>query len=254
MIKFDKVNKVYPNGLHALKNISLEIEQGEFVAIIGLSGAGKSTLLRTINRMHDITEGSLTVNGQEVNRLNGKDLRKFRRKIGMVFQSFNLVTRTSVIKNVLTSRVPDMPLWKAIIGLYSKEDKVKALEALDKVGILDKAYIRADQLSGGQQQRVALARTIAQNPEIILADEPVAALDPVTASQVMDDFKKINEELNISVLINIHHVDLALKYADRVIGIKAGEIVYDGPSSEVNDDVLTQIYGRELAADEVMGA
>lgn len=254
MIKFDKVNKVYPNGLHALKNISLEIEQGEFVAIIGLSGAGKSTLLRTINRMHDITEGSLTVNGQEVNRLNGKDLRKFRRKIGMVFQSFNLVTRTSVIKNVLTSRVPDMPLWKAIIGLYSKEDKVKALEALDKVGILDKAYIRADQLSGGQQQRVALARTIAQNPEIILADEPVAALDPVTASQVMDDFKKINEELNISVLINIHHVDLALKYADRVIGIKAGEIVYDGPSNEVNDDVLTQIYGRELAADEVMGA
>lgn len=254
MIKFDKVNKVYPNGLHALKNISLEIEQGEFVAIIGLSGAGKSTLLRTINRMHDITEGSLTVNGQEVNRLNGKDLRKFRRKIGMVFQSFNLVTRTSVIKNVLTSRVPDMPLWKSIIGLYSKEDKVKALEALDKVGILDKAYIRADQLSGGQQQRVALARTIAQNPEIILADEPVAALDPVTASQVMDDFKKINEELNISVLINIHHVDLALKYADRVIGIKAGEIVYDGPSSEVNDDVLTQIYGRELAADEVMGA
>lgn len=254
MIKFDKVNKVYPNGLHALKNISLEIEQGEFVAIIGLSGSGKSTLLRTINRMHDITEGSLTVNGQEVNRLNGKDLRKFRRKIGMVFQSFNLVTRTSVIKNVLTSRVPDMPLWKAIIGLYSKEDKVKALEALDKVGILDKAYIRADQLSGGQQQRVALARTIAQNPEIILADEPVAALDPVTASQVMDDFKKINEELNISVLINIHHVDLALKYADRVIGIKAGEIVYDGPSSEVNDDVLTQIYGRELAADEVMGA
>lgn len=254
MIKFDNVNKVYPNGLHALKNINLEIEQGEFVAIIGLSGAGKSTLLRTVNRMHDITDGVLTVNGQEVNNLNGKELRKFRRGIGMVFQSFNLVTRTSVIKNVLTSRVPDMPLWKSIIGLYSKEDKVIALEALDKVGILDKAYVRADQLSGGQQQRVALARTLAQNPEIILADEPVAALDPVTAAQVMDDFKKINKELNMSVLINIHHVDLALKYADRVIGIKAGEIVYDGPSSEVTNDVLTQIYGRELSQDEVMGA
>ena len=237
MIKFDKVNKVYPNGLHALKNVSLDIKQGEFVAIIGLSGAGKSTLLRTINRMHDISEGSLTVNGQEVNDLAGKDLRKFRRKVGMVFQSFNLVTRTTVINNVLTSRVPDMPLWKSIIGLYSKEDKVIALEALDKVGILDKAYVRADQLSGGQQQRVALARTLAQKPEIILADEPVAALDPITAKQVMDDFKKINKELNMSVLINIHHVDLALKYADRVIGIKAGEI-----------------YGRELAADEVMGA
>lgn len=254
MIKFDNVNKVYSNGLHALKNVSLEINQGEFVAIIGLSGAGKSTLLRTINRMHDISEGSLTVNGQEVNDLSGKDLRKFRRKVGMVFQSFNLVTRTTVINNVLTSRVPDMPLWKSIIGLYSKEDKVIALEALDKVGILDKAYVRADQLSGGQQQRVALARTLAQKPEIILADEPVAALDPITAKQVMDDFKKINKELNMSVLINIHHVDLALKYADRVIGIKAGEIVYDGPATKVDSEVLKQIYGRELAADEVMGA
>ena len=254
MIKFDNVNKVYSNGLHALKNVSLEIKQGEFVAIIGLSGAGKSTLLRTINRMHDISEGSLTVNGQEVNDLSGKDLRKFRRKVGMVFQSFNLVTRTTVINNVLTSRVPDMPLWKSIIGLYSKEDKVIALEALDKVGILDKAYVRADQLSGGQQQRVALARTLAQKPEIILADEPVAALDPITAKQVMDDFKKINKELNMSVLINIHHVDLALKYADRVIGIKAGEIVYDGPATKIDSEVLKQIYGRELAADEVMGA
>ena len=254
MIKFDNVNKVYSNGLHALKNVSLEIKQGEFVAIIGLSGAGKSTLLRTINRMHDISEGSLTVNGQEVNDLSGKDLRKFRRKVGMVFQSFNLVTRTTVINNVLTSRVPDMPLWKSIIGLYSKEDKVIALEALDKVGILDKAYVRANQLSGGQQQRVALARTLAQKPEIILADEPVAALDPITAKQVMDDFKKINKELNMSVLINIHHVDLALKYADRVIGIKAGEIVYDGPATKVDSEVLKQIYGRELAADEVMGA
>lgn len=254
MIKFDNVNKVYSNGLHALKNVSLEIKQGEFVAIIGLSGAGKSTLLRTINRMHDISEGSLTVNGQEVNDLSGKDLRKFRRKVGMVFQSFNLVTRTTVINNVLTSRVPDMPLWKSIIGLYSKEDKVIALEALDKVGILDKAYVRADQLSGGQQQRVALSRTLAQKPEIILADEPVAALDPITAKQVMDDFKKINKELNMSVLINIHHVDLALKYADRVIGIKAGEIVYDGPATKVDSEVLKQIYGRELAADEVMGA
>ena len=254
MIKFDNVSKVYPNGYHALKNISLEIEQGEFVAIIGLSGAGKSTLLRTINRMHDISDGTLTVNGQEVNQLKGKELRKFRRKLGMVFQSFNLVTRTTVIKNVLTSRVPDLPVWKAIIGLYPKKDKIIALEALDKVGILDKAYIRADQLSGGQQQRVALARTLAQNPEIILADEPVAALDPITAGQVMDDFKRINKEMNISVLINIHHVDLALKYCDRVIGIKAGEIVYDGPSSKVDQAVLKEIYGRELSEDEVMGA
>lgn len=254
MIKFSNVNKVYPNGLHALKNINLDIEQGEFVAIIGLSGAGKSTLLRTINRMHDITDGELTVNGAHVNALKGKSLRKFRRHIGMVFQSFNLVTRTTVINNVLTSRVPDMPIYKSLLGLFSKEDKIVALEALDKVGILDKAYVRADQLSGGQQQRVALARTLAQKPEIILADEPVAALDPITATQVMDDFKRINEEMNISVLINIHHVDLALKYATRVIGIKAGEIVYDGPSKDVDSDILKQIYGRELAADELMEA
>lgn len=253
MIKFENVSKVYPNGYKALNNVTLEIEQGEFVAIIGLSGAGKSTLLRTINRMHDITDGKLTVNDKQVSNLRGKELRRFRRKIGMVFQSFNLVTRTTVIKNVLTSRVPDMPLWKAIIGLYSKADKIIALEALDKVGILDKAYIRADQLSGGQQQRVALARTLAQKPEIILADEPVAALDPVTAGQVMDDFKKINKEMNISVLINIHHVDLALKYCDRVIGIRAGEIVYDGPSKDVDREILKEIYGRELADNEVMG-
>ena len=253
MIKFENVNKIYPNGLHALKNINLEIEQGEFVAIIGLSGAGKSTLLRTINKMHDITDGTLNVNGQDVKSLKGKELRKFRRKIGMVFQSFNLVTRTSVIKNVLTSRVPEMPLWKSILGIYSKEDKIAALEALEKVGILDKAYVRADQLSGGQQQRVALARTLAQNPEVILADEPVAALDPITAAQVMDDFKKFNKDMNISILINIHHVDLALKYASRVIGIKAGEIIYDGLAKDVDGEILKQIYGRELADDEIMG-
>ena len=202
----------------------------------------------------NITDGELIVNGENVNDLKGKSLRKFRRHIGMVFQSFNLVTRTTVINNVLTSRVPDMPFYKSMIGVFSKEDKVIALEALDKVGILDKAYVRADQLSGGQQQRVALARTLAQKPEIILADEPVAALDPITATQVMDDFKRINEEMKISVLINIHHVDLALKYATRVIGIKAGEIVYDGPSNMVDSEILKQIYGRELAADELMEA
>ena len=191
MIELREVTKEYSKGVAALNGINLKIEQGEFVAIIGLSGAGKSTLLRTINRMHDITDGELIVNGENVNDLKGKSLRKFRRHIGMVFQSFNLVTRTTVINNVLTSRVPDMPFYKSMIGVFSKEDKVIALEALDKVGILDKAYVRADQLSGGQQQRVALARTLAQKPEIILADEPVAALDPITATQVMDDFKVI---------------------------------------------------------------
>lgn len=248
MIVFDHVSKTYPNGYQALKDINLTIEQGEFAAIIGLSGAGKSTLIRTINRMHDITDGTLTVDGVNVMELKGARLRQFRRNIGMIFQSFNLVTRTTVIKNVLTSRVPELPFWRALLGAYPKKDKLEALEALDKVGILDKAFVRADQLSGGQQQRVALARTLAQNPKIILADEPVASLDPVTAKQVMDDFRRINREMNISVLINIHHVDLALQYADRVIGIKAGEVVYDGPASEVNEAVLAEVYGGQFEA------
>ena len=252
MIKFDNVSKVYPNGFKGLKNISLEIEQGEFVAIIGLSGAGKSTLIRTINRVHDVTEGTLTVDGVDVNSLKGKSLRKFRREIGMIFQSFNLISRTTVLNNVLTSNIPDLPFWRVLLGAYTKEQKVRALEVLDKVGILDKAYTRCDQLSGGQQQRVALARTLAQAPKIILADEPVAALDPVTARQVMDDFKRINKEMNISVLINIHHVDLALEYCDRVIGVRAGEIVYDGPSSSVTQEVLDKIYcGQEIGKMEV---
>lgn len=242
MIEFRHVSKVYPNGFKALNDVTLSIEQGEFVAIIGLSGAGKSTLIRTINRMHDIQSGILRVNGIDVSSLRGQALRKFRRGIGMIFQSFNLVTRTTVIKNVLTAFVPEMPLWRAILGVYPKSSKMFALEALHKVNILEKAYVRADQLSGGQQQRVALARTLAQNPQIILADEPVAALDPVTARQVMDDFKRINKDMNITVLINIHHVDLALHYADRVIGIRAGEIVYDGPASDVTDAVLSNIY------------
>ena len=242
MIEFKHVSKTYPNGVKGLKDVNLKFEQGEFVAIIGLSGAGKSTLIRTINRMIDITEGELTVDGTDVSKLSGKALRKFRRKIGMIFQSFNLVTRATALKNVLTSMVPDMGFFRVLFGLFTKEQKLAALAALDKVGILDKAYIRCDQLSGGQQQRVALARTLNQNPSIILADEPVASLDPVTAHQVMADFKRINEEMNITILINIHHVDLALGYAQRVVGIRAGEIVYDGPASEVTQEILDSIY------------
>ena len=244
MIVFDHVSKVYPNGTVGLDDVNLTIQDGEFVAIIGRSGAGKSTLLRSVNRMHEITSGTLTVNGVNVSGLKGKSLRQFRRGIGMVFQSFNLVSRTTVIRNVLAARVPEMPFWRIVLGAFRKADKIAALESLDKVGILDKAYIRADQLSGGQQQRVALARTLAQDPKIILADEPVAALDPVTAKQVMEDFVRINQEMGISILLNIHHVELAFEYADRIIGIRAGKIVYDGPSKNVDQAVLDTIYGE----------
>jgi phosphonate transport system ATP-binding protein len=253
MIQFKDVVKTYPGGVTALRGVSLEIMQGEFVAIIGLSGAGKSTLLRSINQMHTITSGSLKVNGVEVSSLKGEELRRFRRKIGMVFQSFNLVKRTTVIKNVLAARVADMSLWKSLLGVYTKADKILALEALDNVGILEKAYVRADMLSGGQQQRVALARCLAQQPAIILADEPVASLDPLTSQQVMADFVKINRQFNITIVANMHHVDIATKYANRIIGIKAGEIVYDGPSDQLTNDILTEIYGRDLTKDDFMG-
>ncbi len=242
MIEFIGAGKTYPNGVQGLKNVDLRIEQGEFVAIIGLSGAGKSTLIRTINRMIDVTEGQVLVDDVDVMTLHGKTLRRFRRHVGMIFQSFNLVTRSTVIKNVLTSMVPDMGFFRVLLGIFTKKQELAALAALDKVGILEKAYTRCDQLSGGQQQRVALARTLNQNPTIILADEPVAALDPVTANLVMSDFKRINKDMNITILINIHHVDLALEFADRVVGIREGSIVYDGPVGDVTDAVLDIIY------------
>ncbi|WP_047986397.1 phosphonate ABC transporter ATP-binding protein [Ornithinibacillus californiensis] len=249
MIEFVNVEKTYANNVKALQNINVKIERGEFVAIIGLSGAGKSTLIRCINRMHDITSGQLIVDGVEVSSLKGSEIRKFRKRIGMIFQSFNLVTRTSVLKNVLVSLVPELPLWRKVTGVFSKEHKIKALGALDQVGILDKAYVRVDQLSGGQQQRVALARTLAQNPDIILADEPIASLDPVTARQVMDDFKRINQELEISVLMNIHHVEIALEYAERIIGVREGQIVFDGKTEEVTQEVLDYIYKGQVEAE-----
>lgn len=252
MIEFIDVEKTYGNNVKALKNVNFKIEQGEFVAIIGLSGAGKSTLIRCINRMHDITSGKLIVDDIDVMSLKGRDVRNFRRRIGMIFQSFNLVTRSTVLKNVLVSLIPEMPFWRKVTGIFSREHKLVALKALDQVGILDKAYVRVDQLSGGQQQRVALARTLAQDPDIILADEPIASLDPVTSKQVMDDFKRINEEMDITVLLNIHHVEVALEYAHRIIGVRAGEVVFDGKSSLVNDEVLSHIYGNKL--EEVLKA
>lgn len=227
MIEFSNVSKVYPNGVVGLDDVNLTIEQGEFVGIIGLSGAGKSTLLRTINRMHDITSGTLTVDGQEVKNLKGKQLRKFRRNIGMIFQSFNLVTRTTVIRNVLMAKVPEMPFWRVLLGIFKKEDKLNALEALDKVGILDKAYIRADQLSGGQQQRVAIARALVNNPRMIIADEPTGNLDPVRSLELMLLLEKINE-LGTTVLVVTHEKELVDAFSKRVISIDAGRVISDG--------------------------
>ncbi|HDF6149289.1 TPA: phosphonate ABC transporter ATP-binding protein [Staphylococcus aureus] len=252
-IKFKNVSKVYPNGHVGLKNINLNIEKGEFAVIVGLSGAGKSTLLRSVNRLHDITSGEIFIQGKSITKAHGKALLEMRRNIGMIFQHFNLVKRSSVLRNVLSGRVGYHPTWKMVLGLFPKEDKIKAMDALERVNILDKYNQRSDELSGGQQQRISIARALCQESEIILADEPVASLDPLTMKQVMDDLRKINQELGITILINLHFVDLAKEYGTRIIGLRDGEVVYDGPASEATDDVFSKIYGRTIKEDEKLG-
>ena len=245
-IEWINANKVYPNGTRGLIDVNLKINQGEFVAVIGLSGAGKTTLIKTINKINDISSGTLNVGPFVVNSLKGKKLREFRTKIGIVFQGYNLVENVSVLQNVLAARLPQMNQFRAFFGLYKKSDVEIAYESLAKVNILENAYDLAKDLSGGQMQRVALARTLAQKPKIILADEPVGALDPIMAKSVMDGFLLVNKMDNITVVANLHHVDLALQYADRIIGIKKGRVIFDGAWDKVNLNVLKEIYGEEL--------
>lgn len=253
MIEFKNVSKTYPNGTKGLKDINITINPGDFVVIVGLSGAGKSTFLRAINRMHDITEGEIIVNDRSITKARGKELLHIRRDIGMIFQSFNLVKRSSVLRNVLSGRVGYHSTIRTILGMFPKYDVDLALASLERVNIQEKAYSRADELSGGQQQRVSIARALAQEAKVILADEPVASLDPFTTKQVMDYLKHINQEMGITTIVNLHFVDLAREYATRIIGIRAGEIVYDGPVEEATDDVFSEIYGREIKKDELLG-
>lgn len=245
-IEWINANKVYPNGTRGLIDVNLKISQGEFVAVIGLSGAGKTTLIKTINKINDISSGTLNVGPFVVNSLKGKKLREFRTKIGIVFQGYNLVENVSVLQNVLAARLPQMNQFRAFFGIYKKSDVEIAYESLAKVNILENAYDLAKDLSGGQMQRVALARTLAQKPKIILADEPVGALDPIMAKSVMDGFLLVNKMDNITVVANLHHVDLALQYAHRIIGIKKGRVIFDGAWDKVNLNVLKEIYGEEL--------
>ncbi len=253
MIEIRNVSKVYPNATKGLNHINLTINKGEFIAIVGLSGAGKSTLLRSINRLHDISEGEILINGASITKASGKKLRFIRRDIGMIFQSFNLVKRSSVLRNVLAGRVGYRSTWRTLLGLFPKSDTELAFQALDRVNIVEKAYARADELSGGQQQRVAIARVLAQEAKIILADEPVASLDPLTTKQVMDDLKNINQELGITTIVNLHFIDLAREYATRIIGLRAGQVVFDGPVEEATDEKFAEIYGRPIKRDELLG-
>ncbi|AGE79553.1 phosphonates import ATP-binding protein phnC [Bacillus thuringiensis serovar kurstaki str. YBT-1520] len=220
--------------------------------MVGLSGAGKSTLLRSVNRLHEITEGEIIIEGESITAAKGKGLRRMRRDIGMIFQSFNLVKRSTVLKNVLAGRVGYHSTLRTTLGLFPKEDVELAFQALKRVNILEKAYARADELSGGQQQRVSIARALAQEAKIILADEPVASLDPLTTKQVLNDLKKINEDFGITTIVNLHSIDLARQYATRIIGLHAGEIVFDGSVEEATDEKFAEIYGDVAQKNELL--
>ena len=242
MINFDHVSKTYENGVKGLIDVNLTINDGDFVSIIGLSGAGKSTLLRAINRLNEITEGEIKIGGKSLTKANKKELRKIHREIGMISQQFNLVKRSTVQKNVLSGRLGYYSTLKSVLGIFSKEDYALVNEVLEKVGLSDKLHERCDNLSGGQQQRVSIARTLFQQANIILADEPVSALDPVTSVEIMEELRKINETMNKTIIVNIHSVDLAKQFSKRIIALQDGKVVFDGAPELLTNEVLTMIY------------
>ena len=242
VLKFDNVTKYYSNGIHALKNASFEVEEGEFISIIGPSGSGKSTILRSINKLISITDGEITLDGVSVNKQKGKSLRHLRRNIGMIFQNYNLVYSLSVFQNVLHGCLGYMDGLKGIFGIYSEAAKKRALELLEELGISQYAYNKASDLSGGQKQRVGIARAIMQQPKVLLCDEPIASLDPSSAKTIMDLLKGMSQKRNIACIVNLHQLDVALKYSTRIIGLSKGEIVFDGTPAELTDEAIERIY------------
>ncbi len=245
VLEIKNVNKVYPNGTHALRGVSFDVKEGEFLVIIGLSGSGKSTMLRCINRLHDVSTGEIMFEGKDITKLRGKDMRQVRSRIGMIFQHFNLVPRKSVMTNVLSGTLSRTGIFKSICGIYSEEDKKKARDYIKIVGLEGKENHRADNLSGGQQQRVAIARALMQNPKVLLADEPVASLDPATSHSVMQYLKKVNEELGVTVICNLHFLSLVREYSSRVVALKAGNLIYEGQPHDIDENWFQTIYGEE---------
>ena len=243
ILKFENVSKHYPNGVHALKGVSFAVCEGEFVSVIGPSGSGKSTLLRAINRLIPISGGTVWLDGQEVSAQRGKGLRQLRRKVGMIFQNYNLVYSLSVLQNVLHGRLGYMSGLKGVFGLYSEEDKQEGLDLLEELGLADFAYNRASDLSGGQKQRVGIARAIIQGPKLLLCDEPIASLDPSSAKTIMDLLRDMARRRNIACIVNLHQLDVALKYSTRIIGLSKGEVVFDGPPERLDDATIERIYG-----------
>jgi phosphonate transport system ATP-binding protein len=245
MLKIQNLTKKYEGGVQALTNVTFDVPRGQFLAVIGLSGSGKSTLLRCINRLIEPTDGKIFWNDIDVTDASDDELRRIRRKIGMVFQHFNLVHRSPVLTNVLAGRLGYVnPAW-SLVNRFPKSDIENAFKQLERVGIADKAYHRADELSGGQQQRVGIARAMMQTPEMILADEPVASLDPVLAHSIMQYLEKINKEDGVTVLCSLHFLDLVHRYADRVVALNQGKLMFDGSPREIDDAKFKDIYGRE---------
>ncbi len=245
VLKIQNLSKIYDDGTQALDNVSFEVPEGQFVAVIGLSGSGKSTLLRCINRLIDPTSGDILWNDIHLSHITGEELRRARRRIGMIFQHFNLVDRSSVLTNVLSGRLGYVNPIASVLGRFPDEDIKRAYASLDRVGIRDKANNRADELSGGQRQRVGIARALMQEPGLLLADEPVASLDPALAHSIMRYLQQINREDGITVLCSLHFLDLVQQYSTRAIALNEGKLVFDGAPHEIDDAKFIDIYGRE---------
>jgi len=245
MLQIQHLRKVYPNGVVALNDVSFKVKDGAFLAIIGLSGSGKSTLLRCINRLIEPTSGKIIWGDIDITAAKGKEILKIRRQIGMVFQQFNLVKRSSVYTNILSGRLGYVETLPSLLHLFSKKDHDKAIRTLKQMDLLEKAHVRADSLSGGQQQRVGIARALMQDPKLILADEPVASLDPVLAHSILKYLERLNKENGITVLCSLHFLDLVHRYATSAIALKDGNVVFEGLPKQIDDKQFKAIYGQE---------
>ncbi len=242
LLEFQNVSKTYNNVTRALQDVTFSIEEGEFVSIIGPSGAGKSTLMRCANRLVDASQGAIFFDGQDITKMGKKELRKVRTKTGMIFQHYNLVDRLSVIENVLHGLLGQKSTISGMAGHYTEAEKAEAFRIIQEMGLTEQAYKRCDELSGGQKQRVGIARAIMQKPRLILCDEPIASLDPKSSKVIMDHLKQINQEKKITCLVNLHQVDVAIRYSERIIGVAGGRIVYDGPSGQLTQEIIHEIY------------
>ena len=243
MLELENISVLYDGRVLAVDDVSLEVKQGEFVGVIGSSGSGKSTLLKAINLLVRPSQGKVYVDDVEITGMNPAQLKNIRKSIGFIFQDYNLIERSTVIDNVLIGRLGYKSPFKSLLGIFSNDDYERAEKALSQVGLSEKMFVKAHELSGGQKQRVAIAKTLCQRPRVILADEPVSSLDITTSQNVMDYFKKVNEKKNMTIIINLHDVNLAKKYCERIIALKKGRVVFDGRPGELDDGILEKLYG-----------